>query len=48
VLQAKSLGEVATKNGSMVTGLSTYSNVSIIRPGRSRLLEFEKEIVLVV
>ena len=26
----------------------TYSKVSIIRPGRSRLLEFEKKIVLVV
>ena len=25
-----------------------YSKVSIIRPGRSRLLEFEKKIVLVV
>ena len=27
---------------------SLYSKVSIIRPGRSRLLEFEKQIVLVV
>ena len=27
---------------------SMYSKVSIIRPGRSRLLEFEKKIVLVV
>ena len=27
--------------------LSKYSEVSIIRPGRSRLLEFEIEIVLV-
>ena len=28
--------------------LASYSKVSIIRPGRSRLLEFEKNIVLVV
>ena len=27
---------------------SKYSKVSIIRPGRSRLLEFEKKIALVV
>ena len=28
--------------------VSSYSKVSVIRPGCSRLLEFEKEIVLVV
>ena len=27
---------------------TVYSKVSIIKPGRSRLLEFEKKIVLVV
>ena len=28
--------------------LALHSKVSIIRPGRSRLLEFEKKIVMVV
>ena len=30
------------------SSVPAYSKVSIIRPGRSRLLEFEKKIVLVV
>jgi hypothetical protein len=37
-----------SEDGTNMKISSDYSKVSIIRPGRSRLLEFEKQIVLVV
>ena len=39
--------DVAIK-GKKIPKVRSYSKVSIIRPGHSRLLEFEKKIVLVV
>ena len=40
-------GNAACMNIKQSSNLQEYSKVSIIRPGRSRLLEFENEIVLV-